>query len=82
MKNTFSSSQEAIHDYLVQHTRVMARCAASFVGGFDFADIEVVEDCISGCTAVVQEGNIRKTMAASGLAVLEGVARREALGGM
>ena len=67
MKNTFSSSQEAIHDYLVQHTRVMARCAASFVGGFDFAYIEVVKDCISGCTAVVQEGNIRKTMAARGL---------------
>ena len=67
MKNMFSSSKEAIHDYLVQHTRVMARCAASFVGGFDFADIEVVEDCISGCTAVVQEGNIRKTMAARGL---------------
>ena len=82
MKNTFSSNKEAIHDYLVQHTRVMARCATSFVGGFDFAYIEVVKDCISGCTAVVQEGNIRKTMAARGLAVLEGVARREALGGM
>ena len=46
MKNTFSSSKEGIHDYLEQHTKVITRCAASFVGGFDFAYIEVVNDCI------------------------------------
>ena len=81
MKNTFSSSKEGIHDYLEQHTKVITRCATSFVGGFDFAYIEVVNDCIysafvmvwivcvriSGCAAEVQEGNIRKTMAARGL---------------
>ena len=25
---------------------MVARCATSFIGGFDFADIEVVKDCI------------------------------------
>ena len=40
--------QIGIHDYLEQHTRVIARCAASFVGGFNFAYIEVVKDCIYG----------------------------------
>ena len=38
--------QIGIQDYLEQHTRVIARCAASFVGGFDFAYIEVVNDYI------------------------------------
>ena len=38
--------QIGIHDYLEQHTRVIARCAASFVGGFDFADVEVVKDWV------------------------------------
>ena len=37
-----------IHDDLEQHTWMIARCAASFVGGFDFAYIEVVKDCIYG----------------------------------
>ena len=36
------------HDYLEQHTRMITRCAASFVGGFDFAYIEVVKKCIYG----------------------------------
>ena len=30
MKNTFSSSKEGIHDYLEQHMRLIACCAASF----------------------------------------------------
>ena len=48
VRTTHSAQPHEEHVLLQQrsHTRVIARCAASFVGGFDFADIEVVEDCI------------------------------------
>ena len=63
--------QISIHDNLEQHTWMIARRAASFAGGFDFAYIEVVNDCIYGAYWMIFRTGIEPYMTISKLHYLQ-----------